>query len=593
MKRNAALPALTLSLWFFPWFLGVGCASAQTQQYDSISEASRSGMSKFLERYESDRSDLNSFYSMQRAPSTLQRQEELDSLWRDGLQKLDYEALDNGERVDYHLLQTELTYRGARRGLLRNQLELATPYMPFQGAIIDLETARWQAGDLDLDQAAQTLQRIAEQAEEIRMGLKDGASAGEDETPELALPDAPHALRLSYWTQAARRDLATWRNHYAKFLPAFEWWCATPYTEAREQLQKLADHLKEEIAEQKGEDDDPMVGQPIGAKALAIELTHEWLAYSPEELIAIGEREFAWCEQEMAKASQELGFGEDVGKALEFVKNKHVAPGEQDALVVAQAREAIQWLKSNDLVSIPALCEETWRVRMIDERTQRTLPFAAYGGQNMMVAFPTSAMDHESKSMAMRGNNRHFTRCVTPHELIPGHHLQGFMAQRYSTWRRPFRTPFLVEGWALYWEMVEYESGWPKSAEDRVGMLFWRMHRAARIIVSLRYHLGEMEPEAMIDFLVERVGHERDNAASEVRRYIGPDYSALYQCGYMIGGLQLRALGEEAVGPNRRTAKQYHDAILLENSIPVELIRASLLGISLERDAGPTWRPLF
>ena len=31
--------------------------------------------------------------------------------------------------------------------------------------------------------------------------------------------------------------------------------------------------------------------------------------------------------------------------------------------------------------------------------------------------------------MAMRGNNVHFTRIVTPHELIPGHHLQGFAAE--------------------------------------------------------------------------------------------------------------------------------------------------------------------
>ena len=242
-------------------------------------------------------------------------------------------------------------------------------------------------------------------------------------------------------------------------------------------------------------------------------------------------------------------------------------------------------------MTIPALCEETWRVRMIDERTQRVLPFAAYGGQSMQVAFPTSVMDFESKQMSMRGNNRHFTRCVTPHELIPGHHLQGFMAERYGTWRRSFRTPFLVEGWALYWEMVEYDLDWAQGPEDRIGMLFWRMHRAARIIVSLKFHLGQMQPEEMIDFLVERVGHERDNATSEVRRYIGPDYSALYQCGYMIGGLQLRALAKEVVGPGKRSPREYHDAILRENSIPIELIRASILGQELGEEARASWKP--
>jgi uncharacterized protein (DUF885 family) len=227
---------------------------------------------------------------------------------------------------------------------------------------------------------------------------------------------------------------------------------------------------------------------------------------------------------------------------------------------------------------------------MLDKRAQRTLPFAAYGGQKMLVAYATEDMSHEEKLMSLRGNNMHFTRCVTPHELIPGHHLQGFMAQRHATERRRFRTPFLVEGWALYWEMLEWDEGWARGPEDRIGMLFWRAHRAARILVSLRFHLGELSPEEMIDFLVERVGHERENATAEVRRYIGDSYSPLYQCGYMIGGLQLRALAKELVGTGQLTPMEFHDAVLRQNAIPVELIRAVLRSEKPERDSGPVWQ---
>ena len=35
------------------------------------------------------------------------------------------------------------------------------------------------------------------------------------------------------------------------------------------------------------------------------------IPYTPEELIAIAEREFAWCEARMLEASRELGFGDD------------------------------------------------------------------------------------------------------------------------------------------------------------------------------------------------------------------------------------------------------------------------------------------
>ncbi|MFX8937956.1 DUF885 family protein, partial [Acinetobacter baumannii] len=83
---------------------------------------------------------------------------------------------------------------------------------------------------------------------------------------------------------------------------------------------------------------------------------------------------------------------------------------------------------------------------------------------------------------------------------------------------RNFNTPFWTEGWSLYWEFLLWDNQFPRNAEDKIGMLFWRMHRCARIIFSLNYHLGNWTPQQCIDFLVDRVGHERANAEGEVRR---------------------------------------------------------------------------
>ena len=555
-------------------------------------------MRSTLEQYFTDRDDLRSFYSLRRSTVRTDRLAQFDDKTLAGLTALDYGSLSVEERIDYHLLRTELEFQAAERELLRTQMAEAASELPFRTKVFELEQARWAVEELDPQAAAGVLEAIAKEAQETLDALKGSpdedadADAEDDEAGEAEAPvDAPRAVRLAKWSVESRNTLRDWYRHYAKFMPEFAWWCKAPYDEAYENLTKLSKYQREELGGLKGEDDDPLVGTPIGREALKMHLAHEWLAYTPDELIEIGNRQLAWCENELRKAAAQLGHEGDWKAALEQVKGLHVAPGEQDSLVARQAREAIAWLKDNDLVTIPALCEETWRVKMIDEQVQRTLPFAAYGGQKMLVAYPTSAMEHESKLMSMRGNNIHFTRCVTPHELIPGHHLQGFMAQRYRTHRRPFRTPFLVEGWALYWEMVEFDGEWPRGPEDRIGMLFWRMHRAARIVVSLKYHLGEMQPDEMIDFLVERVGHERDNATSEVRRYVGPNYSPLYQCGYMIGGLQLRALGQELMDSGRMTAHEYHDAILRENSIPVELIRAALTSTELEREARASWKP--
>jgi uncharacterized protein (DUF885 family) len=199
-------------------------------------------------------------------------------------------------------------------------------------------------------------------------------------------------------------------------------------------------------------------------------------------------------------------------------------------------------------------------------------------------------MTHEQKLMSMRGNNIHFSRATVFHELIPGHHLQMFMAARYRPYRGVFRTPFFGEGWALHWEMLLWDLKFHATPEDRIGALFWRMHRCARIAFSLSFHLEKMTPQECIEYLVQKVGHERDNATAEVRRSFNGTYAPLYQAAYMLGGLQIRALHRELVGSGKMTNRQFHDAALKENSIPIEMIRAGLMRQRLMRDFKPGWK---
>ena len=116
------------------------------------------------------------------------------------------------------------------------------------------------------------------------------------------------------------------------------------------------------------------------------------------------------------------------------------------------------------------------------------------------------------------------------------------------------------------------------------------MHRCARIIVTLKFHLGLMQPEEMVKYLTDRVGHETFGATSEVRRYIKGDYSPLYQAGYMLGGLQLIALHRELVGGGKMTEQEFHDRILTLGPIPVELVRASLTESPVTRDQTTQWK---
>jgi uncharacterized protein (DUF885 family) len=121
-------------------------------------------------------------------------------------------------------------------------------------------------------------------------------------------------------------------------------------------------------------------------------------------------------------------------------------------------------------------------------------------------------------------------------------------------------------------------------------MLWWRMHRAARIIFSLNFHLGRWTPEQCIDFLVNRAGHERFTATGEVRRSFAGNYSPLYQVAYMTGGLQIRSLYKELVDTGKMTPKQFHDTILRANSMPIEMLRALMTSQPLTREHHAQWK---
>jgi uncharacterized protein (DUF885 family) len=407
------------------------------------------------------------------------------------------------------------------------------------------------------------------------------------EKPVFSASVAKRAVNIIKGKRLAMDRVYEFYNGYD---PQFTWWVKRPYEELDSLLIGYSKLLETRVDSTTTEKDDGsgIIGSPIGKAELKRQLENAMIPYSAEQLVDIANKEFAWCDAELLKASVEMGYGDDWKAAQEKVKQSYVPPGRQPEAMLQLYNESVNFLKEKDLLTIPPLAEETWRMRMISPKRQLVSPFFL-GGETLQISYPTDEMEHEDKLMSMRGNNIHFSRAVIHHELIAGHHLQGYMNNRFKTYRR-FYTPFWTEGWALYWEMILWDEGFPQSPEDRIGMLFWRMHRCARIIFSLNYHLGKWSPQQCIDYLGDRVGHERSTAEGEVRRSFTGGYGPLYQVAYMIGGLQFYELKRELVDSGTMTYKQFHDAVLRENNMPVEMVRALLTDQDLEKDFKTSWK---
>ena len=559
-------------------------APYQAPDPHEILGAAPADLGPLLERYSADLQSLRTFYDLPLSPNTQRVMRQFYQAWRGAIAQVDCHTLPQEGRIDYILFRNKLDHELRQLDLNQKRAAEIAVLLPFAPAIIELKDARQRVDPLDPSLAASTLEKIARQIDDLSKRIADPANTGGIEIARTA------AFRAARTVDRLRDTLKAWFEFYNSYDPMFTWWVTEPYKNTSAGLEKYAGLVREKLAGIKPGDQDTIVGDAVGRDMLTSELAYEMIPYTPEQILEIANREFAWCDAEMLKASRELGYGDDWKKALEHVKSDYVPPGQQPALILRLVDEAVDFVTQRNLVTVPPLASETWRMEMMSPERQRINPFFL-GGEVITVSYPVESMTEEQKMMTMRGNNIHFSRATVFHEVIPGHFLQEFMSERYRSYRGIFETPFSVEGWALHWEMLMWDQGFPKTPENRIGMLFWRMHRCARIIFSLSFHLGKMTAQECVDFLVNRVGHERDNAAGEVRRsFESGYYGPLYQAAYMLGALQFRALHKELVDSGKMSNREFHDTILKMNAIPVEMVRASFTKQPLDPGFVSNWK---
>jgi uncharacterized protein (DUF885 family) len=506
------------------------------------------------------------------------------------LESINFNALSHEDQIDYLLLKNRLTAELHELALRRRQTDEMMTLLPFAPAMEEIFEAKRRMERPDGEKAAAALNEMAKQIEAKRKQLEadlHGKTQGDAaQKPKI---DPVVANRAAQATQQLSNNLRDWFDQYNAYDPTFTWWVDMPYQATQKALKEYSEFLRDKLAGIPPGDKTTIIGNPVGREALMHDLADNMIPYTPEELIAIAQTEYDWCMTEMLKASHEMGFGDNWHAAVEKVKQMHVAPGEQPEMIRKLVVEGSDFVKKNDLVTVPPLADESWRMIMMTPERQMVNPFFT-GGNEISVSYPTNTMTYEQREMSMRGNNIPMSHATAFHEMIPGHFLQFYMQARYRPYRRIFDTPFWGEGNALWWEMLFWDKGFDSTPENRVGALVWRMHRSARIIFTMNFHLGHWTPQQCVQFLIDYVGFEPDNAAAEVRRSFDGSVPPLYQSGYLLGALQFRAMHRELVDSGKMTNRQFHDAILHEGAMPIEMLRADLENQKLTKDFTTSWK---
>lgn len=519
------------------------------------------------------------FRTFANSPEQRERLIKLNQEYLTKLAQTDFDNMSIHGQVDYVVLKRKIDEAINLLNQEAKDYKEIEKYVPFGAGIYALEKNRRRGGNVSGQEIAKQLNDLSKEITKVKQAVEKEGKINQNK--------AQFSASVVDGLKARLKSVYEFYNGYD---PLFTWWVPEPYKKADAELGELSKLLASKSDAKPSDDGSGIGGQPIGRDEFNRLLKLEMIGYTPEELIKLADQEFAWCEAELLKASKEMGFGNDWKAAQEKVKNSYVPAGTQPELIIKLYNDAQEFINKHKLYDAPAITHETWGMQMMSPERQLVSPFFL-GGRDIIISYPTNTMEHEHKMMSMRGNNPYFSRGTVQHELVPGHHLQSYIQPRYKAYRADaFRTPFWTEGWTLYWELLLYKKGFAETPEERIGMLFWRMHRCARITFSIKYHLGEWTPKQCVDYLVDRVGHEYSNAHAEVKRSFEANYGPLYQLAYLVGGLQLFSIHNELVESGKMTNHEFHDKVIKQNYLPMEMVRATLTNQKLTRDYKPNWK---
>jgi uncharacterized protein (DUF885 family) len=199
------------------------------------------------------------------------------------------------------------------------------------------------------------------------------------------------------------------------------------------------------------------------------------------------------------------------------------------------------------------------------------------------VTLPAPDWKPEKVEQWMQGFNRGTITSTAIHEVYPGHYTQFLWIKAAPTkTRKLLDNNSNAEGWAHYTEQMMLDEGYGgHDPKLRLGQLLDALLRNARFIVGIEMHTGKMTMEQGQEFFVNEGFQVPPVAEVEAKRATS-DPTYLY---YTLGKLQILKLREDyrKKQGDKFTLLEFHDRFMQQGSVPMKIIRKSMLGTD-----GPT-----
>jgi uncharacterized protein (DUF885 family) len=295
---------------------------------------------------------------------------------------------------------------------------------------------------------------------------------------------------------------------------------------------------------------------------------------TPEEIHQIGLQQVAEIEKQQLAIANRLGF-KDLKSFRESVK--------ANPKLYAQSREQILDLYRKYTAQMkPELPNLFGRLPKADLIVMPVEPFRekdAPGAQYVPGTPDGSRPGHVEVNTSEPEKRMVISiESTAYHEGVPGHHLQGTIAQEVKD-LPPFRQHGWYgaygEGWALYSERLGKEVGFYEDPYSDFGRLEDEMLRAIRLVVDTGLHHKHWTRDQVVQYFHDHSAIDEPNVQSETNRYIAwPAQALSYKMG-QLKILELRARAQQQLGA-QFDIREFHDQVVDSGALPLDVLEEQI-----------------
>jgi uncharacterized protein (DUF885 family) len=302
------------------------------------------------------------------------------------------------------------------------------------------------------------------------------------------------------------------------------------------------------------------------------------LDLTPAEIHALGEKEVARIQQQMAALAPKLGYDGPLKTFPQWVAAQpRFKPFTSDREVLDRYRAIYGAVEAKLPQYFSLLPKAKLDIQLEPELTRATAsdhytPVAADGSHpGVFWAVVNDPKDYSTVGMTT----------LFLHEGVPGHHLHAALLKELPL--PDFRKFFTehpsaaayTEGWALYCETLGREFGLYDDPAAYYGHLNDELLRAVRLVVDTGMHAQGWSREKAVAYMMDNLGYSEASAANQVERYmVWPGQALAYKVG-ALKILDLRAQAQRELGPKFSYAR-FHEVVLGDGTLPLPILQAQV-----------------